>query len=90
VQFTGPLYLCDLIANDDATPVVMIGSASDVRIAGGDFLQTNGRAVQVGSLTKLAFVAGTTSHDGQLSAQNNRAVFEQNGADVTARVIVNP
>jgi len=41
-------------------------------------------------MTPVHFVAGTTSHGGDQAAQVNRARFEQNGADVTSQVVVNP
>ncbi len=90
VQFTGVVYLGEISASDTATPVLVIGSASDTRITGGDLLQANGRAVQVNGVSQLRFVSGTTSHSVPLAAQANRARFEQNGTDVTAQIVGNP
>lgn len=86
VHFYGPVYLCEITATEDATPMLLLGSASDTRITGGDLLQTNGRAVQVSGLTQLRFTAGSTS-DGQiLPALACRGRLEDNSHDVTAQV----
>ncbi|MEO5958395.1 MAG: immunoglobulin domain-containing protein, partial [Opitutaceae bacterium] len=90
VQFTGPVFVGDINASDTATPVFVLGSGSDVRITGGDLLQSNGRAVQVSGITQLKFTPGTTSHGVALPAKNNRARLEQNGIDVTTQIVVNP
>jgi hypothetical protein len=93
VQFGGPVYLGNVEAFDDATPVIRLGSASDVRIAGGDLLQdvsTNGRHVQVSGITQLRFTAGADAVGDTLPAQKNKAVLEEDGRDVTADIVVNP
>lgn len=90
VQFNGPVFVNDINASGDATPVFTIGSGSDVRITGGDLLQANSRAVQVSGITQLRFTAGSSSHGTLFSAKNNRARLEQNGTDVTAQIVVNP
>jgi hypothetical protein len=87
VEFVGPVFVGDIRAESEATPVLMIGSGNDTRINGGDLLQTNGRAVQVSGLTQLKFVAGSNSHGTIFAAQTNRARLEQNGTDVTATVM---
>ena len=91
VTFTGPVYIGDINASAAATPVFIIGSSPDTRITGGDLLQANGQPVQVSGLTQLKFTAGSTSHGAaDLPAQTNKAVLLQNGADVTAQIVVNP
>ncbi len=91
VQFNGPVYVGDIGAQENATPLLMIGSATGVtQINGGDLLQANGRAVQVSGLTQLTFVAGSSSHGATYDAQTNRARLEQNGTDVTSQTVVNP
>ncbi|HVS50888.1 MAG TPA: immunoglobulin domain-containing protein [Opitutaceae bacterium] len=91
VQFVGPVYLGDISAFDAATPVLMLGSATNnTWITGGDFLQANGRPVQVSGLTQLKFTNGTDSHGNALSAKTNQAVLQQNGTDVTAQIVLNP
>jgi hypothetical protein len=90
VRFTGPVYVGDINASDSATGVLLLGSSADVRVAGGDLLQSNGQAVQVSGISALRFVDGSTSHGGRLPAQTNRARLEQNSADVTAQIVVNP
>ncbi len=90
VQFTGPVYVGDINASDVATPVLLLGSASDTRITGGDLLQSNSRPVKVSGISQLAFTAGTTSHGKLLPAQINQAHLEQNGADVTSQIVANP
>ena len=90
VQFTGPVFVSDISASTDATPVLVLGSGTDVRITGGDLLQSNGRSVQVSGITQLKFTAGSNSHGTLFNAQNNRARLEQNGVDVTAQIVVNP
>ena len=90
VQFTGPVFVGDISAFDEANPVLVLGSASDVRVTGGDLLQTNGRPVAVAGITQLKFVPGSDSHDHTPAAQTNRTRLEQNGIDVTTQIVVNP
>lgn len=90
VEFTGPVFVGDIFATDSATPLLMIGSGADTRITGGDLEQAGGRAVQVSGLTQLKFGPGSDSHGTIFPAQNNKGKLEQNGTDVTARVVVNP
>ncbi|ACB75325.1 S8 family serine peptidase [Opitutus terrae] len=91
VQFNGPVYVGDISAFDAAAPVLMLGGATgDTRITGGDLEQPNAQPVQVSGLTQLRFTAGTDSHGNTLSAQSNRATLQQDGIDVTARIVVNP
>lgn len=90
VAFSGPVFIGDIIAFESAQPVIMLGSASDTRITGGDLSQDNGRAVRVSGLTQLRFTDGSDSHGHTLTAQVNRARLEQNGVDVTAAIVVNP
>lgn len=91
VQFTGPIYLGDISAYDDARPVLRIGASSnEVRITGGDLLQANQRPIEVSGITRLQFTAGTNSHGMVLAAQPNRAVLLENGSDVTSRIVAEP
>jgi len=90
VQFTGSVFVGDINASTAATPVLLLGSASDTRITGGDLQQTNGQAVSVSGITQLKFVDGTTSQNVLLPAQTNKAVLKQNGVDVTTLIVVNP
>jgi hypothetical protein len=90
VQFTGPVFVGDISAADTATPVLVLGAAGDTRVAGGDMLQSNGRPVKVAGVTQLRFVNGTKSNGKGLPAQANKAVFQQNGVDVTNQIVVNP
>lgn len=91
VEFTGPVYIGDINAMGEETPMLILGLADgDTLITGGDLAQVAGRAVQVSGLTRLRFVDGMTSHGVLLPAQANKARLEQNGVDVTAEVVVNP
>jgi hypothetical protein len=90
VQFTGPVFISDINASAAAMPVFIIGSSSDTRITGGDLQQANGLPVKVSGLTQLKFTDGTKSSSAILPAQTNKAVLQQNGADVTAQIVVNP
>jgi hypothetical protein len=90
VQFTGPVFVGDINASETAVPQIILGSASDVRITGGDLLQTNSAAVRVSGITQLKFAAGSNSHGTLFPAQANQARLEENGVDVTARIVVNP
>lgn len=80
VEFIGPLFVSDISASADATPVLTIGSGSDIRITGGDLLQANGRAVKVKGITQMRFTAGSDSHGTLFSAQANKGTFEEDGA----------
>jgi sugar lactone lactonase YvrE len=90
VEFTGPVYVGDITAYDEATPVIITGSVSDARVTGGNLFQDNAHAVQVGGLTQLKFTAGSSSAGTIRPAQANQAVLERDGVDVTAQVVVNP
>ena len=91
VEFTGPVYVGDIDAFDDAEPVLVMGSATgDTQINGGDLLQTNAAPVRVSAVTQLKFVAGATSHGTALPAQANQARLERDGVDVTQQLVVNP
>lgn len=90
VEFTGPVFVGDITASENAMPVLMIGAGATTQVNGGDFLQTNGRAVQVSGLTQLRFVPGSTSHGDPIVAKTNRGRLEQNGLEVTSQVTVNP
>lgn len=90
VEFLGPVFISDIIAFQAATPVIELGRAADVRITGGDLDQFNGRAVRVSGITQLVFTEGTTSHNLRRPAQRNKARLEENGVDVTTRIVVGP
>lgn len=90
VAIMGPLYLGDVTAFDAAKPMIRVGSASDVRITGGDLLQDNGAAVAVSGLTSVAFSDGSDSHGNIALAQRNRAVLRENGVDLTAKLVASP
>lgn len=90
VAFAGPVFIGDLGAQDAAIPVILLGSASDVRITGGDLLQANDAAVQVSGFSRLRFVAGENSHGVTQPAQTNRARLERDGEDVTASLVTVP
>lgn len=87
VRFNGPVNICEITATEEATPVILLGAVTDAHIAGGDLAQTNGRAVQVSGLTKLRFVAGMTSHGRELPALICQGRLEENGSDVTAKLV---
>jgi hypothetical protein len=90
VEFTGPVFVGDINATDAATPQLVLGASSDVRITGGNLLQMNGQPVRVSGITQLKFAAGTDSQGTPIAAQMNRGRLEQNGVDVTAQIVVNP
>jgi hypothetical protein len=90
VTFAGPVYIGNIDAFGEASPFLVLGSADDVRITGGDLQQTNSRAIKIAGVTKLRFVDGSTSHGTILPAQNNRTRFDQAGVDVTDQIVVNP
>lgn len=86
----GPLFVGDVRAYGSASAVLITGSAGDVRITGHDLFQDNGRPVQIAGITQLKFVDGSDSHGWRRPAQQNRAVVERDGQDVTTQVVVNP
>lgn len=92
IAFTGPVFVGDINATDNAVPVFVIGSSSDTRITGGDLLQTNSQAVRVSGLTQLKFTAGIDANGNALSAKTNKGVLKDKdtNTDVTAQVVVNP
>jgi hypothetical protein len=90
VAFQGPVFVGDISAFDTATPVLVLGSASDTRVTGGDMTQANGQAVTVSGVTQLKFTPGSDSHGHLFAAQANKAVYKQDGVEVTAQIVVNP
>jgi hypothetical protein len=90
VAFTGAVVLSDIVASDTAQPMILLGSAADTRVAGGDMAQPNGRAIQVSGITRLQFTAGTSSHGTVIAAQKNAGRYEQNGVDVTTQIVAGP
>jgi len=77
-------------AAEAATPVFTVRISHATEIKGGDFVQTNGKWVQVGSMTVIHFEAGTKSDGTFQPAQSNHARFEWDGTDTTERTIVSP
>ena len=90
MTFEGPVFIGDVTAFDEATPVIQLGSVSDVRITGGDLLQDNGAAVEVSGIAQLKFTAGSDSHGRAIAAEANQATLMREGVDVTAQIVVNP
>lgn len=90
IEFKGPVYIGDINAYENATPMLTLGSAETVQINGGDLRQNNGRSVQASGVSRIEFVDGTTSHNKPLPAQMNQAHLENNGADITSQIVVNP
>ena len=90
VAFHGPLRIGNISAFDDAEPVIVVGSASDVEIAGGDLWQEDGRSINVRGIARIEFVDGSTSHGVLLPTQRNKARMEEDGVDVTEQIVVNP
>lgn len=79
-------------AHDDATPVLLTGAigAGRIGITGGNMKQDNNRAIQVGDAPAIHMLAGETSHRVSQPAQTNQGVYERNGVNLTATLIVNP
>jgi hypothetical protein len=61
-----------------------------VKVTGGDLWQGNNKPVQVNGFAQINFVDGTNSHGILLPAQYDSSRLEENGVDVTSRVVVNP
>lgn len=89
VRFDGPVILGDIIAVDGATPVLLLGRADDVRVSGGAIAPAPA-GVAVSGVMRLDFVAGVTSHNEPLPAQNSVASFMQDGVDVTPLMVESP
>ncbi|ACB76517.1 non-reducing end alpha-L-arabinofuranosidase family hydrolase [Opitutus terrae] len=87
VEFAGPVFVNDITAFDAATPVLLLGAATDVRITGGALAQDNGRAVAVSGFDRLQFTNGSNSHGAIAAAQPCGARLERYGLDVTARLV---
>lgn len=84
-----PVYICDIIATEEATPMLVVPHARDIRITGGDLHQVNGRPVTVAAATTIAFTDGATSHADRLPAQQNRAQFsDEAGLNVTDQMVI--
>lgn len=97
IQFTGPVIIGDIDAHDSAEPVIHLGAAAtdedksnEVRIAGGDLVQSNGQEISTSGIGRIYQDKGQTSHGVDLPAQPNRGQIEYNGANVTTAIVVGP
>jgi hypothetical protein len=97
VNFTGPIVIGDIDASGTASPKLLTGTVAgltgfpgEIRIAGGDLLQTNGRALEFGTATAVRMGAGTNAHGVSLPAKTVAGRLERNGQDVTSTVVVGP
>jgi uncharacterized delta-60 repeat protein len=91
VQFTGPVFVGDLNAVDAARPMFILGSAlGETRITGGNLVQMNSQPIAVSGVTRLQFTAGADSQGRSLAAKACAGRLEEDGVDVTAKIVVNP
>jgi hypothetical protein len=97
IQFSEPVLIGDVDAQGAAEPVIHLGAANtdsdkanEVRIAGGDLVQSNNRVISISGITRIQFNGGQNSHGTHYPAQSNRGRFELGGEDVTSRIVVNP
>lgn len=91
VNFAGPLNLYDIDARDNAYPKLLTGTVgTNILITGGNLLQTNGRAIEIGGATAIKMNPGQRSDGFLMSAQANQGRLERNGVDVTSSVIIPP
>jgi len=87
VAVQGPVFIGELAADAEATPVLLFGATSEVHITGGDCTQLNSHAVEVHGITCLRFCDGMTACGALLTARANKARFEDDGVDVTDRIV---
>lgn len=91
VTFQGPVFVGNIKAFSTASPGFVIGAALDeTRITGGDLAQPNGQPLAVAGLTQLKFTQGSDSRGNILPAKFNQGILRNNGANVTAQIVVNP
>lgn len=91
VNFAGPLNLYDIDARDNAYPKLLTGTVgTNALITGGNLLQSNGRAIEIGGLAGVKMNPGTRSDGQLLPAQANQGRLERAGVDVTSSVIIPP
>ncbi len=86
VEFTGRVVVSDITSHDNATPMLLLGQATSVLVAGGNLAQPTGRPVQVGMFGSVRLVDGTASDGRILPAQTIQGRLEQNGSDVTTQM----
>jgi hypothetical protein len=94
VNFTGPIVIGDIDASGTASPKFLTGTVAglagfpgEIRIAGGDLLQTNGRALEFGTATGVRMGAGTNAHGVSLPEKTVAGRLERNGQNVTSTVV---
>lgn len=88
VVFQGVVEVGDVTAFGEAEPVLVSGSANEVRVVGGDVEQANDAAVTVSGVRRIKFAGGEDAQGRALTAKVNRGVFKENGRDVTASLVV--
>ena len=87
VAISGPLFIGNVAASGAGVPVIVTGSAGDVRITGGSLQEPNGAAVQVDGMTRIQMAAGTDSHGNLQPAQALSVRLERSGVDVTSVMV---
>ena len=87
VAISGPLFIGNVAASGAGVPVIVTGSAGDVRITGGSLQEPNGAAVQVDGMTRIQMAAGTDSHGNLQPAQALSGRLERSGVDVTSVMV---
>lgn len=87
VAISGPLFVGNVAASGAALPVIVAGSAGDVRLTGGNLQQPNESAVQVDGMTRIQMAAGTDSHGNLQPAQTLGGRLERSGIDVTSVIV---
>jgi GH35 family endo-1,4-beta-xylanase len=90
VAFAGPFYVHNIAAQDNAVPMLVTGTigTGGIGITGGDLHQPNGNYVEVGEAQAIEMRAGEDSHGRAQPTQANAAVFDRNGEDVTATIVL--
>src|ERR1051326_8149569 len=68
VKFRGPVFVGEITASDEAVPILLIGSATDVRITGGNLRQLNAHLVQIGGISRAEIGGGWNSGGGVAGA----------------------
>jgi hypothetical protein len=87
VHVADVVNLGDINGYDSAVAMLVVGSARETNVTGGDLWQQNGHPVTMSGVSQLNFVGGMTSHGRPLPAQSNRAPVEE---DIGAAISVMP
>ncbi len=82
------VFLSDLAAYSNATPVLAMSATTEIGVTGGGLFQPNGKAIQVEGISGLRMRAGTSSSGQIIGPSALLGRIERDGVDVTGTIVL--